>query len=129
MRDIKEILASDKFREDKIGLNVPYLVTVGYLNLPGVKKTLQCIVGIEPDADGRMWEHVSVRFCGKNMEVTPSWEVMCKVKDFFWQAEEEVHQIHPRESEYLHGVGKMNNILHLYRPVDGWKENPNRGEH
>lgn len=54
--------------------------------------------------------------CGTTNK-TPSWEVMCQVKDVFWLPEEEVHQIHPKKSEYLHGVGRIYDVLHLYRPV------------
>ena len=45
------------------------------------------------------------------------------VKDIFWDAEETVVQIHPKESEYVHSVGvgkeKRENVLHLWRPVGG----------
>ena len=53
---------------------------------------------------------------------TPTWEEMCEVKEILWDAEEEVHQIHPKESQYVHGVGGMTNVLHLWRPVGGWKD-------
>lgn len=121
MRDIKEILASDRFIEDKNKwFTFDGFLVSGFLTLPGVKKQLQCVVGIEPDKLFNLdWEHVSVKFCG-TMNKTPSWEVMCAVKDFFWLPEEEVHQIHPKESEYLHGVGCMKDVLHLWRPVGGW---------
>lgn len=82
----------------------------GFLHLPGIKKSLQCVVGVEPDQDGNQWEHVSVKFCGTTNK-TPSWEVMCQGEDVFWLPEEEVHQIHPKESEYLHGVGRIYDVL------------------
>lgn len=128
MRSIKEILANEKFQADKKNdFAFEGLVLIGFLHLPGIKKSLQCVVGVEPDQDGNQWEHVSVKFCGMTNK-TPSWEVMCQVKDLFWLPEEEVHQIHPKESEYLHGIGGIYDVLHLYRPVGGWKQNPNRGE-
>lgn len=129
MKDIKKILASDRFIEDKnTKFSFEGLLVSGFLTLPGVKKQLQCVVGIEHDKLLNLdWEHVSVKFCGTTNK-TPSWEVMCQVKDVFWLPEEEVHQIHPKESEYLHGVGRIYDVLHLYRPVGGWKQNPNRGE-
>lgn len=128
MRSVKEILANEKFQANKKN-DFPFegLLLTGFLQLPGIKKTLQCVVGIEHDQDGNQWEHVSVKFCGTTNK-TPSWEVMCQVKDVFWLPEEEVHQIHPKESEYLHGLGGIYDVLHLYRPVGGWKQNPNRGE-
>jgi len=67
------------------------------------------------------WEHVSVSHA--NRRKMPTWEDMCRVKDIFWDAEEEVVQIHPKESRYLHGVGygkdRRENVLHLWRPADG----------
>jgi hypothetical protein len=55
------------------------------------------------DDNGKKWEHVR-----------------------FWNKEEEVHQIHPKESEYVHSVGHAanpkRNILHLWRPVGGWRK-------
>lgn len=127
MRSIKEILANEKFQADKKNdFAFEDLVLTGFLHLPGIKKSLQCVVGVELDQDGNQWEHVSVKFCGTTNK-TLSWEVMCQVKDVFWLPEEEVHQIHPKASEYLHGVGRIYDILHLYRPVGGWKQNPNRG--
>lgn len=127
MRSVKEILANEKFQADKKNdFTFEGLVLIGFLHLPGIKKSLQCVVGVEPDQDGNQREHVSVKFCGTTNKI-PSWEVMCQVKDVFWLPEEEVHQIHPKESEYLHGVGRIYDVLHLYRPVGGWKQNPNRG--
>lgn len=70
-------------------------------------------------------EHVSVSCLNKR--VMPSWEDMCRFKDLFFKPEEQVVQIHPRASEYVHGVGpshnRLENILHLWRPSD---ENWNR---
>lgn len=63
------------------------------------------------------WEHVSISHYKKKQ--LPTWEVMCRVKDMFWRKDEEVVQIHPKESEYLHGVNGLENVLHLWRPVDG----------
>lgn len=64
MRDIKEILASDRFIEDKNKwFTFDGFLVSGFLTLPGVKKQLQCVVGIEPDKLFNLyWEHVSVKF-------------------------------------------------------------------
>lgn len=76
-------------------------------------------------------EHVSVS--SFNHHKLPTWEAMCKVKDIFWDAEEMVVQIHPPESEYVHSVRGLENVLHLWRPADGdWSrldEKKWRGEH
>ena len=67
------------------------------------------------------WEHVSVSSYRRNK--MPSWDDMCRVKDVFFEAEEEAVQLHPRESEYVHSVGPkaapLENVLHIWRPKDG----------
>lgn len=89
----------------------------GYLNLRDSKKTMAFVATID---DGK-WEHVSVSYNDENKKL-PSWTEMCAVKDVFWEPEEEVHQIHPKHSQYVHGYGRKENILHLWRPVGGWSE-------
>lgn len=65
MRSVKEILANEKFQANKKNdFAFEGLVLTGFLHLPGIKKSLQCVVGVEPDQDGNQWEHVSVKFCG-----------------------------------------------------------------
>ncbi len=91
----------------------------GFLNLRDGKKTMSFMATIDSDGD-KKWEHVSVSYYGETKK-TPSWAEMCLVKDVFWGAEEEVHQIHPKHSQYVHGYGRKENILHLWRPADGWE--------
>lgn len=57
------------------------------------------------------WEHVSVSV---SPEHSPSWELMCKVKDLFWDEEDCVVQYHPPRSDYknLHP-----HCLHMWREV------------
>lgn len=62
-------------------------------------------------------EHVSVS--ERNRRKIPAWEQMCRLKDMFFYPDEMVVQIHPAEERYLHGVGNLGNILHLWRPKDG----------
>lgn len=62
---------------------------------------------------GGGWDHVSVAPLKKN--IVPSWEMMCKVKDVFFEPGEAVIQIHPPKSEY---VNNMPNCLHLWRAND-----------
>ena len=64
----------------------------------------------EVHEDG-IWEHVSVSHLNK----TPSWDIMCKVKDMFFEDEEVVIQYHPKKSEY---VNLHKHCLHMWRPVD-----------
>lgn len=64
-------------------------------------------------SDGYGWEHVSVSLALRPTW-TPSWEIMCKVKDLFWDPEVTVMQLHPPKS--LH-VNNHPGCLHLWRPA------------
>ena len=79
---------------------------MGYLN---IERTDMSFVA----SWGGGWEHISVSPLKK--KITPSWEMMCKVKDIFFREDEAVIQIHPPKSEY---VNNMPNCLHLWRPID-----------
>lgn len=65
-------------------------------------------------SDGAGWQHVSVSIFGSSM--TPSWDLMCKVKDLFWNEDETVIQFHPPKSSY---VNNHPGCLHLWRCTDG----------
>lgn len=64
-------------------------------------------------SNGGGWEHVSVS--PANGKEPPSWDVMCRIKDLFFEDEEVVVQYHPRKSEY---VNLCESCLHLFRPID-----------
>ncbi len=64
-------------------------------------------------SDGEGWEHVSVGLRGR--KAVPPWDIMCKVKDLFWDEEDCVIQFHPPKSQY---VNYHPGILHLWRPVN-----------
>lgn len=66
-------------------------------------------------SDGMGWQHVSVSF-GAHSPKCPSWEIMCKVKDLFWEPEDWVVQFHPPKSEY---VNYHPGCLHMWRCTDG----------
>lgn len=68
-------------------------------------------------SDGFGWEHISVSIQNKKagFERTPYWQEMCLIKDLFFEKEECVMQLHPKESEY---VNNHPNCLHLWRPID-----------
>ena len=68
-------------------------------------------VAIVIASDGIGWEHVSVSFPDKKM---PTWEVMCKIKDIFWDEEDLVVQYHPPKSEH---INNHPGCLHLWRPT------------
>jgi hypothetical protein len=59
---------------------------------------------------GAGWEHISV--VPFNKRITPSWDDMTKIKDWFWNDDEAVIQIHPPKDQYVNNV---NNCLHLWR--------------
>lgn len=82
--------------------------------LPGESKPVMCIAS---DAGG--WQHVSARQ-GDTEKDIPSWNVMCKVKELFWDDEDVVVQFHPKKSEY---VNYHPAVLHLWRCTDG-REQP-----
>lgn len=62
-------------------------------------------------SNGGGWEHVSV----SNEKHTPSWKVMSKVKDLFFNDDETVVQFHPPKAEY---VNIHQNCLHLWRSLE-----------
>ena len=61
---------------------------------------------------GGGWEHLSVSPV-KN-DKTPSWELMCRFKDMFWNKDEVCIQYHPREQDY---VNQMPHCLHIWKPI------------
>lgn len=62
-------------------------------------------------SDGMGWEHVSVSIKGKKM---PSWNLMCYIKNLFWDGEDTVVQYHPAKKDY---VDFHPACLHLWRPT------------
>lgn len=70
-------------------------------------------------SDGEGWQHVSVSL-HDHPNTCPKWDIMCMVKDLFWEDEDCVVQFHPPKSEYVnHHPG----CLHLWRCTDG-REQP-----
>ncbi|KKN52789.1 hypothetical protein LCGC14_0609070 [marine sediment metagenome] len=61
-------------------------------------------------SNGGEWEHVSV----SNKKHVPSWRIMCRVKDMFFESDEVVMQLHPAKRNY---VNIHENCLHLWRPL------------
>ena len=120
MRTLEEIKSNSQVQiEEKIiSKKDNWHGLMGYLRLRDSRKTMTFVLSIDKQ-NGMEYEHVSVSYYGE-LKKTPSWEEMCAVKDVFWNAEDAVHQIHPKESQYVHGVNSKKNILHLWRPVGGW---------
>lgn len=63
-------------------------------------------------SDGLGWQHVSVSLYGSQQ--SPSWAVMCEIKDLFWEPEDTVMQLHPPRSIW---VNMHPGCLHLWRPT------------
>ncbi len=61
-------------------------------------------------SDGEGWDHVSVSIPGADR--CPTWEEMCKVKEWFFERTERVVQFHAPESEHINNHSKC---LHLWR--------------
>jgi len=55
------------------------------------------------------WDHVSVSL----PSMTPTWSMMCFVKDLFFEKDEVVIQYHPKEADY---VNCHKHCLHMWRP-------------
>lgn len=103
MKSDEQILASGLWGAQP----VPMVGMRAWIKLPDCGT---CSVIWTRNMDG--WEHVSVS--PKHKFNIPSWEDMCRLKDVFFDDEEEVYQIHPPKSHY---VNMVNNCLHLWRPL------------
>lgn len=128
MKPIEELKSTPhlcvKGRYIKDGMG-SYEVYHGWVEWPDFKGTV--IFGYN---EGGKMEHVSVSCYNKRK--LPTWDVMCRIKDMFFRKDEMVVQIHPSEKNYLHGIGigasRLENVLHLWRPMDGNFEILNRPE-
>ena len=123
MKPIEEILNDTRFQSVEQEPFESFLVK-GYLRLrSGKQRTFTVLASVYDSSEYGLVEHVSVSLYNENRK-TPTWEEMCEVKEIFWKPEEEVHQIHPPESQYIHGIFGKDNILHLWRPESGWPGEP-----
>ena len=57
------------------------------------------------------WEHLSVSMPNR----TPTWDMMCRMKDIFWNKDEVCVEYHPREEDY---VNNHKHCLHIWRPTN-----------
>ena len=96
-------------------------MVTGWVEFPDLKFRGNVICGFNEEG----WEHVSIG--SHNKKQLPTWEVMARLKDMFWNKDEEVVQIHPAEKNYFHGFADLKNVLHLWRPADGNWELMNKG--
>lgn len=100
--------------------NSPFVSTPGEFDgaysvaMPGQARRI-CIIASNGVSDNpaMSWQHVSVSF-GSVSTKTPSWEIMCWVKDLFWDPEDPVMQLHPPRSRW---INQHPGCLHLWRPL------------
>lgn len=60
---------------------------------------------------GMDWEHLSVNPIHERK--TPTWELMCRLKDIFWKEDEACVEYHPVKDDY---VNNMPFCLHIWKP-------------
>lgn len=100
---------------------VPYVGMSGYIKLPDCKT---CSVVWTRDESGL--EHVSVSL--RHIYNIPSWDDMCKLKEVFFDDEEEVYQIHPKKKQICKYPRKLLALVE----TDKWRLEPStvkKGEH
>lgn len=96
---------------DSYGFTGAFLMDLAYTTTSG-KAQVESIKIIASDDLG--WQHVSVSL-NNRPGVCPRWEIMCAVKDLFWEPEDAVMQLHPPRSTYRNfALG----CLHLWHPLE-----------
>ena len=59
---------------------------------------------------GQGWDHLSVSQRNK----TPSWDIMCRIKNVFWGEDEVCVEYHPKKEDY---VNLHPHCLHIWKEV------------
>jgi len=115
--------APEKYRlkEGPMGSDESYGINGVFVIPIHIDCQIRCIA-----SDGAGWEHVSISEMvnikkKRPLVRTPSWNIMCKVKNLFWDEEDCVIQFHPPKSEY---VNRHPNVLHLWRKIGVKIETP-----
>ena len=115
MRDLNKSVGKHRVTKGAFGSDES-MGNYGAFQIPLTPKTHASVIASDGAETG--WEHVSVRIGYRNdkgrvIERTPTWAEMCQIKALFFEPEEVVMQLHPKESEY---VNIHNHVLHLWRP-------------
>jgi len=97
---------------------------------PGWRLAIIASDGADCAGEFEPWEHVSVhayrraqrsRLRSRHQTIyeaqerTPTWKEMSFVKRLFWDGDDVVMQLHPREADY---INQHPYTLHLWRPVE-----------
>ena len=88
----KGLLKSDKELGNNGAFEIPY------------KNIILTVVA----SDQSGWDHVSVSM----PKMTPTWTMMCFIKDLFWSEDEVVIQYHPKKADY---INLHKHCLHLWK--------------
>ncbi len=105
MRTEEEILNNPKLKVISVMREGEALRINGNFYDPVSQKKYYCIF-----TSSLGWEHASVSTPNK----TPSWEIMCRIKDIFWSGDECCIEYHPKEEDY---VNMHEHCLHIWKPI------------
>ena len=97
--NIKQLIFFEKYDKDNV-----FHITAEYVD--PVDRKRYYVVFTKQNG----WEHASI----SHQRFTPSWDIMCKLKDMFWRKDEACMQIHPREEDY---VNMHEHCLHIWKPI------------
>ena len=92
-------------------LNGVKVMTFCYEFTTGTKASV-IAAAFEADKE-HVFQHVSAAPFKRRHMLT--WEELCELKRLCFRPEEECYQIFPKESEYVHGVNGMDNVMHIWR--------------
>ena len=102
MRTSKQILSNKQLSIVEFGVDGIH----GFYHDPITNRSWQFVFSW-----GGGWEHLSVSSPNK----TPSWDLMCKLKEIFWRDTEACVEYHPKKKDY---INFHSHCLHIWRPLN-----------
>ena len=102
MKNVEEIIKNKLLHVQKTGLDG----FMGFYADPLTGKTWTFVFSWSGG-----WEHLSVSSHNK----TPSWDVMCMLKEIFWNDDEVCVEYHPKREDY---VNFHQHCLHIWKKID-----------
>ena len=107
MRTLFEILKNKQLDILNLNSDTTGLVRVAcYYNHPITRKKYLVYF-----TNGLGWEHASV----STQHKCPDWDVMCRVKEIFWNDDEACVEYHPKKEDY---INNNEYCLHIWRPLE-----------